>query len=41
MFHFALVSDREAPGLFANGDWRPADIIPQGMASPRGRRIQA
>ncbi len=37
MFHFALVSDREALGVysFAKGDWRPGDIIPQGIASLR------
>ena len=37
VFHFALVSDRESLGLFAfaKGDWKPGDIIPQGIASLR------
>lgn len=37
MFHFALISDSEALGLFAfeKRDWMPGDIIPQGKASLR------
>ena len=40
MFSFALVTtDGEALGVlaYAKGDWRPADIIPQGSASLRDR----
>jgi len=38
MFSYALVTtDNEALGVFvyAKGDWKPGDIIPQGHASLR------